>query len=105
MADEYIRKADAVDYCKALMNAEVVQNTDDWGYGKERYNQTEVILEFIENRPPADVVQVVRCKDCRKRRKDGHCTMFQNSIHGIATSWYMPQDDDFCSYGEKRGEE
>ena len=54
--DEYISKQDAVDYCKALMNAELVQNTDDWGYGKERYNQTEVILEFIENRQPADVV-------------------------------------------------
>ena len=59
MSDEYIRKQDAVDYCKALMNAELVQNTDDWGYGKERYNQTEVILEFIENRQPADVVPVV----------------------------------------------
>ena len=59
MTNEYIRKQDAVDYCKALMNAELVQHTDDWGYGKERYNQTEVILNFIENRQPADVVPVV----------------------------------------------
>ena len=58
MKDEYIRKQDAVDYCRALMNAELVQHTDDWGYGKERYNQTEVILNFIENRQPADVVPV-----------------------------------------------
>ena len=60
MADEYIRKQDVVDYCKALMNAELGQHTNDWGYGKERYNQTEVILEYIENRQPADVVPVVR---------------------------------------------
>ena len=59
---EYIRKQDVVDYCKALMNAELVQNTDDWGYGKERYNQTEVILEFIENRQPADVAPVIHGK-------------------------------------------
>ncbi len=56
MADEYIRKQDMVNYCKALMNAEVVQKTDNWGYGKERYNQTEVILNFIENCQPADVI-------------------------------------------------
>ena len=59
MTDEYIRKQDVVDYCKALMNAELGQHTNDWGYGKERYNQTEVILEFIENRQPADVVPAV----------------------------------------------
>lgn len=64
MTDEYIRKQDVVDYCKALMNAELVQNTDDWGYGKERYNQTQVILVFIENRPPADVapVEILKAK-------------------------------------------
>ena len=93
---EYIEKQDAVDYCKALMNAEVVQNTDDWGYGKERYNQTEVILEFIENRQPADVVPVVRCKDC------------QHWEHGFITiDCYWDADEspgamDFCSRGERK---
>ena len=62
MTDEYIRKQDVVDYCKALMNAELVQHTNDWGYGKERYNQTEVILEFIENRQPADVAPVAHSR-------------------------------------------
>ena len=92
MADDYIRKQDVVDYCKALMNAEVVQNTDDWGYGKERYNQTEVILEFIENRQPADVVPVVRCDDCvyygSRRWCELHSSVFD--------------DNAFCSYGERR---
>ena len=72
MADEYIRKQDAVDYCKALMNAELAQHTDDWGYGKERYNQTEVILNFIENRQPADVVPVV-CGEWEHHMSFGIC--------------------------------
>jgi len=95
MKDEYIRKQDAVDYCKALMNAELVQHTDDWGYGKERYNQTEVILNFIENRQPADVVPVVRCKDCKFRENDDFCT-------GRGFPYQLVPDDGFCDKGERK---
>lgn len=96
MKDKYIRKQDVVDYCKALMNAELVQNTDDWGYGKERYNQTEVILEFIENRQPADVAPVVRCKDCLFFTTEKSCCRPEGLIKA--------REDDFCSYGERREE-
>lgn len=57
-----------------------------------------------EELPPADVAPVVRCKDCKSRRIDGYCTKFQNNISGIAVSWFMPEDDGFCSYGERKGE-
>lgn len=83
MTNDYIRRQDVVDYCKALMNAELGQHTNDWGYGRERYNQTEVILDFIEHRQPADVapvrhghwtlvgwhkgMKVVECSCCKKR--------------------------------------
>ena len=95
MDDKYIRKQDAVDYCKALMNAELVQHTDDWGYGKERYNQTEVILNFIENRQPADVVPVVRCKECKFRENDDFCT-------GRGFPCQLVPDDGFCDKGERK---
>lgn len=53
---------------------------------------------------PADVTPVVHCRDCAKLNRNGYCTRFQNNISGIATSWFMPDDDDFCSYGEYREE-
>lgn len=62
---------------------------------KKPYKKPEIINS-------KDLVPVVRCKDCRKRRKDGYCTKFIQNISGIASAWYMPQDDDFCSYGERR---
>ena len=95
MKDEYIRKQDVVDYCKALMNAELGQHTNDWGYGKERYNQTEVILNFIENRQPADVVPVVRCKECKFRENDDFCT-------GRGFPCQLVPDDGFCDKGERK---
>ena len=52
-ACDLINRQQAIDYCEALMNAERLQQTDDWGYGRERYNQTECIMHYIENIPSA----------------------------------------------------
>ena len=46
---------------------------------------------------PVDAVEVVRCKDC-KHREDGLCTL--ESVYDYP--WYYTNDDDFCSYGERR---
>jgi len=62
----------------------------------------KVAISALKGLHAADVVPVVFCKDCRKRRKDGYCTKFIQNISGIASVWYMPQDDDFCSYGERK---
>jgi len=88
---EYIRKQDAIDVAR-----------ED---GKKIPTVAIRIMHDIKALPAADVVPVVRCKDCRKRRKDGYCTKFIQNISGIASAWYMPQDDDFCSYGERRKQE
>ena len=85
MSDEYIRKADAIKQC---------------GFGMTSLH----IADNLRKMPPADVAPVVRCKDCKSRRIDGYCTKFQNNISGIAVSWFMPEDDGFCSYGERKGE-
>ena len=49
--NDTISRQQVIDYCEALMNAERLQQTDDWGYGRERYNQTECIMHHIENMP------------------------------------------------------
>ena len=59
-------------------------------------------VQILSDIPPANVAPVVFCKDCRKRRKDGYCTKFVQNISGLASAWFMPQDNDFCSYGRRK---
>ena len=69
------------------------------------------LLEAILNAPTADVVEVVRCKDC-KHRGDGVCPMcfeeYSASDDGegyMVDDWITidnTQDDAFCSYGERK---
>ena len=58
---------------------------------KEREKYAEKFLSVI---PAADVVEVVRCKDCKWRGKAG-CAI------DIVDETDEPKDDDFCSYGER----
>jgi len=62
----------------------------------------KVVISVLKRLPAADVVPVVRCRNCARLNRNGYCTRFQNNISGIATSWFMPDDDDFCSCGERR---
>ncbi len=59
----------------------------------ERY-----FLNLVKKQPTADVVEVVRCKDCIYRNPCGHTCLQDNLWHN---------DDDFCSYGtpKERGGE
>ena len=57
-------------------------------------------LRLLEETPTADVVEVVRCKDCRHGSKctDGYYTC--RGGHRLAHD-----EDDFCSYGEGKSDE
>ena len=55
---------------------------------------TSDILEFINYTPTADVVEVVRCKDCK----------WHDSVDGPMRQCDITDDDDFCSYGEREGD-
>ena len=46
-----------------------------------------------------DIVQVVRCKDCRYWRSDGECIMHSNYALNII---YGVNENDYCSYGERK---
>lgn len=49
-----------------------------------------------------DVVEVVRCKDCEHFvRSDGVCKVLSNNYEPLV----CVEDDDYCSMGEKRGED
>ena len=100
MANDYIYRQDALD-AFGLSEKTRKYGGDHSGYDTRMLYEIHDALTGI---PAVDVVPVVFCKDCQKRRKDGYCTKFIQNISGIASVWYMPQDDDFCSYGERREE-
>lgn len=56
------------------------------------------IDEFVESLPVADVEPVVRCKDC-KHYKTMFCKM---DIWHIDITIYRADEDDYCSYGERK---
>lgn len=58
-----------------------------------RYKMFENVIESVQ---PADVVEVVRCKECRFYNEG---EMMCNDTNGF-DRWWKP--DDFCSYGERR---
>ena len=73
-------------------------------YGKGVLNEymkqyRESVLRIVDEQPTADVVRVVRCKDCIHRDpEDKKCDCSFRAKGGI-----FPMDDnDFCSYGERR---
>ena len=80
MQTEYIRKEDAI----RLAEQGQVQGFP-WQF------------QMLVRLPPVDVVQVVRCKDC-KYNATTHKYLNSDSF------FLIPKDDDFCSYGEKREE-
>lgn len=60
---------------------------------------TPLIENLIQKQPPADVIKIVRCKDCLYvQEKYGHL----ECINGMSyrNSWNKP--DDYCSYGKRK---
>ena len=52
----------------------------------------EKARQAIKDCPSADVVEVVRCKDCKHYAGDGMYCAEDRIVH----------DDDYCSYGERK---
>lgn len=68
------------------------------GFVEWTENFAYLVDELLKDLPPVDAVEVVRCKDCKKKRcEHGYLWCFK---------WdEQVQEDDFCSYGERRIEE
>lgn len=50
--------------------------------------------ESIDNMTAADVVEVVRCKDCRYMLQSEGCALDRDR--------FIRWDEDYCSYGERK---
>ena len=82
---EYIRKNDASDWLK--------QYGQDVLHGKYKFSLM-YIWKNIMDLPPADVVPVVRCDDCKYYGSRRWCELHSSVF----------DDNAFCSYGERREE-
>lgn len=65
------------------------------------------MLDEVDCFKPADVVPVVRCKDCKYYRNypNGLCyihTEPKTNARGYSGEAVCVEPDDFCSYGERR---
>lgn len=98
MTDEYLDRSSLV----ARMKYYEEHTTEGSG---EHYAYSTALRE-IRNAPAADVVPVVRCKDCEHARDLGF--QFGSLVH---ESWFCIYNgphttgaNDFCSHGQKREE-
>ena len=55
------------------------------------------LKEVLDDTPPADVVEVVRCKNCKFWDDDERCNGIKNGLILEYTNGY-----DYCSYGERK---
>jgi hypothetical protein len=88
MMNEYVRKQDAIDDLHTQLmyrmgSDDMKRRLDDW----------------VTTLPSADVVQVVRCKDCRKCSYD---SLFDHWWCNMTLGTRRVKHDDFCSYGERK---
>ena len=98
MADEYIRRQDAIDAFNRIKNT--LKNPETAHYDTLMFYEIEDVLENVE---PADVVPVVRCKDCEHYYfADNRIPQEQRYVCEISGEIWKP--DSFCSYGERRKE-
>lgn len=88
---KYIELQKALNICE--MHYEHCLEMHDWSGDATADN----IKRDIETIPAADVVEVVRCKDCTEWDKN-ECE---------CSHWYGFKENDFCSHGtpKERGEE
>lgn len=85
MTEVYVRKQDVIDKLNSeyRCGAEV----DHCGLA--------TAMDIIDELEPADVVQVVRCKDCKYNASTHKCL-------NPDSFFLVPNDNDFCSYGERK---
>ena len=80
-----------------INRAELIENLNK--FAPEHYNA--LINQLITKQPAADVVEVVRCKDCKRcyekrTKRDKQLMRFCMRMDG---NEYQVNANDFCSYG------
>lgn len=81
---EYIKREDAIDAVDKCR--------------RDTFQQLNGMKGYLTAIPSADVVEVVRCIDCKYRKPVPHCS-YGECIYASQ----MVDHNDYCSYGERKG--
>ena len=93
---DYIKREDAIE--RLSYHTDFYQN--DREFGTEEMLYKDSALKEISDIPSADVVEVVRCKDCKYATYDKSIDRYDCCNWGLDGDEYT-EADDFCSYGER----
>lgn len=90
MTNDYICRQDMLN---AVEKLDIIPSVDGMGIPTDTEDFRVQFLGTVLKIEPADVVPVVRCRDCKHWRSYwGRC--YKHNEYGMAS-------DDFCSYGER----
>lgn len=76
------------------------QDVLDWKNCYNGFSDTydkAMIIDEIDAQPTVDAEPIVRCKDCKRRLKDGRCG-------DLTPLWGAFEDDFYCAMGERKDE-
>ena len=93
---EYIEREKVVELIKNFGKGAI----EDGQKNLDPVDDIILLSKAVDLIPSADVVKVVRCKDCKYYIAE-YCT---RDIKGRINMFYM-KPDDFCSYGEPKESE
>ena len=62
------------------------------------YHLTNYATLILREAPTVDAVEVVRCAQCKHFKRNLENDTYCSSVNGLTD----PQEDDFCSYGERK---
>ena len=95
---EYIERDALHNEITAVQKTLESDNDDVWYRNKKYFKGLARAHQIIRAAPAADVVPVVRCKDCVSGHKQLYGNLFRCNVMGCGGL----KPDDFCSYGELR---
>jgi len=90
--NEYISKQDMLN---AVEKLDIIPSVDGMGIPTDTEDFRVQFLGTVLKVEPANVVQVVRCRDCKYNTSTHKCL-------NPDSFFLVPKDNDFCSYGERK---
>lgn len=88
---------------KEFIEREALIKSDDWQSLKNDFDKARAHI-IILAQPAADVVEVVRCKDCKHRYVPARCALWYATMND--KEYFVERGENFyCSYGERRTEQ
>jgi len=98
MVDEYIRRQEMLE---AVDHLHIIPSIDGTGKPTPTEDFRVQFLGTVLKVKSADVVQVVRCKDCAWCEYDTALDQYWCTRGMLIIGWHV-MPDDFCSYGERK---